>query len=313
MWFVNASCATPQAVLADFEDYLAHHDNKDAKLLADALRLSASVVTRHPDMVGPQIVGRLLPYYHSHKQIQSLIQQCDSEGLEVNALSPSYHCLHTPGGPLKYSLEGHPFAPFGIAVTSDIKYLVSVSNVVIVWDLSTGGVFRQINPAIPGIMQNLSLSPNDKNAVSFTNNDQIVVCFVVTGEVTVVDKVARDGLESIVGTASGNECFVVWTRTQWFVYSLDGVQVSAHASSLPREFNTLVHIELEKDCETRLLVWKIDNPIIGVETENDLVMQTANDNLEDFYCHSAIAIRYVEQHLSCRCYHEQMSDFSYHW
>jgi hypothetical protein len=24
-----------------------------------------------------------------------------------NALVPTYHCMHTPGGPLKYSLEGH--------------------------------------------------------------------------------------------------------------------------------------------------------------------------------------------------------------
>ena len=280
-----------QAVLADFEDYLQYHENKDAQLLADALRLSASVVTRRPDMVGPQIVGRLLPYYNTHSQIQSLIKQCDSDGLEVNALSPCYHCMHTPGGPLQYSLEGHPFAPFGIAVTSDNKYLVSVSNIVIVWDLSTGGMFRQIDPAIVGIMQNLSLSPNDKNAVSFTNNDQIVVCFVVTGEVKVVDKVLREGHDSIVGTASGNDCFVVWTRTQWFVYSLEGVQISAHLSMLPKEFNTLMHVELAQNSDKRLLVWKIDDAIVGVETEHDMVLQVPNDDIEDFYCHSAIAIR----------------------
>ena len=91
----------------------------------------------------------------------------------MNALVPSYHCLHTPGGPLQYSLEGHPFAPFGIGMTSDAAYLVSVSNLFVIWDLSTGDVFRQINPGIQGIMQNLCISPDDKYAVSYTNNNQV--------------------------------------------------------------------------------------------------------------------------------------------
>ena len=286
-------------MLADFEDYLQYHENKDAQLLADALRLSASVVTWRPDMVGPQIVGRLLPYYNTHSQIQSLIKQCDSDGLEVNALSPCYHCLHTMGGTLQeYSLLGHRFCPNGIAVTSDNKFLVSVSNVVIVWDMSTYGLCHRIDPAIGGIMMNLSLSPNDKNAVSFTNNDQIVVFFVVTGEVKVVDKVLREGHDSIVGTASGNDCFVVWTRTQWFVYSLECVQISAHWAMLPKEFNTLMHVELAQNSDKRLLVWKMGDMIIhdtGRDIENNVVLQATNDNIEDFYCHSAIAIRYAIQ------------------
>ena len=144
------SCMPLQSVLADFEEFLEAKNDRDVKLLADALRLSASVLGRYPEMVGPQIVGRLLPYYSSHEKIQLLIHQCDTDGLEVNSLSPSFHCMHTPGGPLQYSLEGHPFAPFGVGNTSDTKYLVSVSNVFIIWDITTGDVFRQINPSIQG-------------------------------------------------------------------------------------------------------------------------------------------------------------------
>ena len=42
---------------------------------------------------------------------------------------PTYHCMHTPGGPLKYSLEGHQFAVFGFKLTSDfrLKYLILVT------------------------------------------------------------------------------------------------------------------------------------------------------------------------------------------
>lgn len=95
-----------------------------------------------------QVLGRLLPCFSSCPKIQVLLRQCDSDGLAVNALVPSYHCLHTPGGPLQYSLEGHPFAPFGIGVTSDAKYLVSVSSIFIIWHLSTGDVFRQVEPGV---------------------------------------------------------------------------------------------------------------------------------------------------------------------
>jgi hypothetical protein len=38
------------------------------------------------------------------------VSQCDSvnHGLPINALVPATHYLNTPGGPLSFSLEGHP-------------------------------------------------------------------------------------------------------------------------------------------------------------------------------------------------------------
>ena len=48
-------------------------------------------------------------------------RQCDEEGLVQNALVPTYHCMHTPGGPLKYSLEGHQFAVFSFKLTTDFR------------------------------------------------------------------------------------------------------------------------------------------------------------------------------------------------
>lgn len=52
------------SLIADFEDALDHQFDKDVKLLDDALRLSGSMLVKFPDMLGPQIVGRLLPYYN---------------------------------------------------------------------------------------------------------------------------------------------------------------------------------------------------------------------------------------------------------
>lgn len=57
-WLHAKLCCMPlQAVLADFEDVLTVHDDRDVKLLADALRLSSSVLNRYPDMLGPQVIS----------------------------------------------------------------------------------------------------------------------------------------------------------------------------------------------------------------------------------------------------------------
>lgn len=162
-----------------------------------------------------------MPYYHTHDKIQSLIKQCDSDGLDINALVPCYHCMHTPGGPLQYSLEGHPFAPFGIAITSDAKYLVSVSSLVIMWDIFTGDVFRQIDPKIQGIMQCLVISPDDKHAFSYTNNDHAVIFNILTDDVKVLTKPV-EGIETILGIGGSCENVVIWSSQKWYLYSLEG-------------------------------------------------------------------------------------------
>lgn len=70
-------------------------------LVADALRLGGAILGEFPDMLAPQLIGRLLPEIGSNPNIKSLLAECDQFGPENCALIPYYHCLHTPGGPLK--------------------------------------------------------------------------------------------------------------------------------------------------------------------------------------------------------------------
>ncbi len=74
----------------------------------------------------------------------------------------------------KYSLEGHQFAVFGFALTNDLRYMVSISTRFITWDLSTSDLTRDVNPCIEGIMQQLVLSPDNKWASAYTNNNQVI-------------------------------------------------------------------------------------------------------------------------------------------
>lgn len=96
--------------------------------------------------------------------------------MPINALVPATHYLNTPGGPLSFSLEGHPFAPFGMAVTSDGKYLVTASSIFIVWDLSTGDVFHRVTLGTTGgLVRHLLVTPDNKQAIAFTSNNEVCI------------------------------------------------------------------------------------------------------------------------------------------
>ena len=109
--------------------------------------------------------------------VSCAVDECSSvdAGLQVNALVPAHHYLHTPGGPLQYSLDGHRFAPFGAAVTSDGQYVVTASNVFVIWDVASGDVFRQVGPVkhAAGLVRHLVLTPDDQTAVAVTSNNEV--------------------------------------------------------------------------------------------------------------------------------------------
>lgn len=271
-----------QALLADFEDFMMNVYDKDAKLLSDALRLSSSILSHYPDMLGPQIVGRLLPLYGSNQKIKQLIDQCDTDGLSDCALVPAHHCLHTPGGPLQYSLEGHPFAPFGIGVTSDAKYLVSVSNKFIIWDTSTGEVFRTVTPGIGGIMQNLLITPDDKHAVSFTNNNQVLVCNILTGDYKLISGPVDKKLREINGISVTNTHVIVWNEKQWSLYTLTGKCMETE--NIPADKVPLSNVQLgDEAAKEKYFILKS-----GLQNDDDLALETKGIDIEPFEFHSAL-------------------------
>lgn len=55
----------------------------------------------YPNMLAPQLIGRLLPEIGTNPNVKMLLSECDQSGPDHCALLPLYHCLHTPGGPLK--------------------------------------------------------------------------------------------------------------------------------------------------------------------------------------------------------------------
>ena len=95
--------------------------------------------------------------------------------------------MHTPGGPLKYSMEGHQFAIFAMKLSSDKRYIVSVSNRFITFDVVTSDLARQVYPAVEGLMLDLELSADDKYAAAYTSNNQIILLNTLISEFLVIE------------------------------------------------------------------------------------------------------------------------------
>jgi hypothetical protein len=95
--------------------------------------------------------------------------------------------MHTPGGPLKYSLEGHQFAIFAMKLTSDNRYIISCSNKFITFDTITSDLARQVYPKVEGLMIGLELSPDNKFAAAYTNNNQTILLNTLISEFIVIE------------------------------------------------------------------------------------------------------------------------------
>ena len=88
---------------------------------------------------------------------------------------------------MKYSLEGHQFAIFGFKLTSDLRYIVSVSNKFITWDVSTSDMARQVNPGVDGLMMGLEISPDNRFVAAYTSNNQTVLLNTLISEYLIID------------------------------------------------------------------------------------------------------------------------------
>ncbi|XP_065202628.1 NACHT and WD repeat domain-containing protein 2 isoform X2 [Planococcus citri] len=226
-----------QAVLSDFEDACCNIDDRDTTrelmLVADALRLGGAILSTFPDMLAPQLIGRLLPEIGPNPNVKSLLQECDASGPKNCALIPFYHCLHTPGGPLKYSLEGHQFAVFDFCLTTDYRYIVSISNKFIMWDVSTSDMTRDVNPGLEGVMQQLCLSPDNRYAAAYTNYNETVLLNCLTSEFIVIPN-SLENNENVVGVFLLNTYIFVYGQGSWCRFDFRGnLQESCRNSEPP--------------------------------------------------------------------------------
>lgn len=209
--------------------------------MSDVLRLSSSVLASDPNNLACQIIGRLLPFYTTCPKIASLIDQCESTGLQVMSLVPAFNTLPSPGGPLVYSLEAHSFAVYGLEVVSSGQSLLTVSNKFIVFDLSSGDIVRTIDPKIESIMTYLAVSPDQRYCVAVTITNQYIICSLLTGDFILRDyhppantqqgghakptNKSNSGqpTDPLMGATISNTHFAFWTLKVYQVFTNKGI------------------------------------------------------------------------------------------
>lgn len=255
--------------------------------MADSIRLGGAILKHYPEMLSAQLLGRLLPERQGSRNIKSLLQQCDTEGVHHNALVPSFHCMHTPGGPLKYSMEGHQFAIFAMKLTSDHRYIVSVSNKFITFDVVTSDLARQVYPGVEGLMVDLELSADNKFAAAYTSNNQTVLLNTLVGEFIIIDNPFMKGetvLERVGGLLMLEGKLVIVGQRSWAVYDMAGNKLGHETSPMRNEILFLRTINLT---DFVLTTWNgsVENPQL------ELIKCQDGSYGNVIKCHSAITIK----------------------
>ena len=212
-------------VVADFQEAYENLKDSEAKrevlMVQDTLKLGGSILSKIPDMLAAQIIGRLLPEMFNYRHIEKLITECDKLSPVHNALLPVCHCLLSPGGPMKFSLEGHNFAIFGYSLTSGGRYVISVSNKFLTWDLASSEICRDVDPHTEGLMLGLAVSDDYRTAAAFTSINQIVVLDVMLGQFNLIER-PLDPPDDIVGLFIVAESVVAYNNHYWRRFSLKG-------------------------------------------------------------------------------------------
>jgi WD40 repeat protein len=140
-WIERKLAATH--INAVMEDFLPFEEERELRLLRDALRLSAHVLVKDPGQLAFQILERL------RQRDAGNLAACLAEARNRRAKTLHLQALHASleqaGGPLLRVLEGHSLGVNSVAVL-DTSRVVSASSdkTLRVWDVETGETLQTL-------------------------------------------------------------------------------------------------------------------------------------------------------------------------
>ena len=144
-------------ILDDLHRALTVQPNDDElRLLSDTLHLSASGLTKDPNQLASQLIGRLYNMIEDDKpimigdtkkypMIHVMLNQANKSS--VPTLIPSKTCLAPPGGVVNDLLAGHTAVLTAVAVNSsgNAAATASLDGTMKLWDLCNRKVVKTIN------------------------------------------------------------------------------------------------------------------------------------------------------------------------
>jgi WD40 repeat protein len=128
-----------EELVADYDLGIRFNPSQELRLVRDALRLSSHVLREDPAQLAPQLLGRLLDF--NQPGVRRLLEEAKSWAGKP-WLRPLSVCLVAPGGPERFTLEGHLDPVAGVAISPDGRWAVSSGgendNRIMFWDLRSG-------------------------------------------------------------------------------------------------------------------------------------------------------------------------------
>ncbi len=174
----------------------------DLQLIQDSLRLCTQTVTKDPDQLAGQLLGRLLG--SESVIIGSLLDQA-SKWRAATWLRPLSPSLTLPGGPLVCTLQGHSSPIDAVALTADGKLAVSgdVRGELIVWDLDHSSKLHELH-GHEFYITTICITPDARRAISGSYDGTIRVWDLDQGKLVHVLRGHRMSIFSLAMTKDGS-------------------------------------------------------------------------------------------------------------
>lgn len=192
------------SLLLDFE--LAHsvaldRQSAELRLIEEALRMAAPMLTRDPGQLAPQLIGRLLPF--TEPEIQGLLRQAENWTAEP-WLRPLAACFSPPGGDEVRAIAGHTDWVTCLDLLPDGQFAVSGSldGTLRWWDLANGQNMRTVS-AHPGGVSVVSVTQDGRKVVTAGWDGRVRVWNAINGESLLDFKAHNDAAGALALTPDG--------------------------------------------------------------------------------------------------------------
>ena len=106
-------------------------------------------------------------------------------------------------------------------MTTDLRYIISVSNQFITYDVSTSDLVRCVHPKVRGLMMGIVISEDNRFAAAYTNYDQTILLNAITSEFTIIDN-PLDDLQTVQGLLLHDNKLIIYGQYRWCIFSTVG-------------------------------------------------------------------------------------------
>ena len=106
-------------------------------------------------------------------------------------------------------------------MTTDLRYVISVSNKFITYDVSTSDLVREVHPGVKGLMLDVIISQDNRFAAAYTNNSQTILLNTMVSEYITIDNPLGED-QTVQGLLLYDNKLIIYGQYTWCVFSTSG-------------------------------------------------------------------------------------------